>query len=200
MGKQTLQHFELHVLLAMLRERGETYSVPLVLALEQRMERPVSQAAVFIALSRLEKKGLVASRLDERDGGARAALLQDHADRASPRARDRHRTRAALARPGTARSAPQGLTCAGSCALLVDEADRQAIESDLAELYEFRKPRRRRTRGGALAAPSTAALPRPSCSSTAPARDRPIAGWDHDAASLARRRLQRYAASRARPR
>ena len=72
MGKQTLQHFELHVLLAMLRllkDGGETYSVPLVVALEKRMERAVSQAAVFIALSRLEKKGLVASRLDEREGG-----------------------------------------------------------------------------------------------------------------------------------
>jgi PadR family transcriptional regulator len=69
MGKLTLQHFELHVLLAMLREQGETYSVPLVLALEQRMERPVSQAAVFIALKRLERKGLVASRLDEPDSG-----------------------------------------------------------------------------------------------------------------------------------
>ena len=68
MGKQTLQHFELHVLLAMLRERGETYSVPLVVALEKRMQRPVAQAAVFIALRRLERKGLVASRLDERDG------------------------------------------------------------------------------------------------------------------------------------
>ena len=66
MSKQTLQHFEL---LAMLREGGETYSVPLVVALEKRMERSVSQAAVFIALSRLERKGLVASRLDERDGG-----------------------------------------------------------------------------------------------------------------------------------
>jgi DNA-binding PadR family transcriptional regulator len=69
MGKLTLQHFELHVLLAMLREQGETYSVPLVLALEQRMERPVSQAAVFIALKRLERKGLVTSRLDEPDSG-----------------------------------------------------------------------------------------------------------------------------------
>ena len=68
MGKQTLQHFELHVLLAMLRQGGETYSVPLVVALEKRMERPVAQAAVFIALRRLEKKGLVASRLDEPDG------------------------------------------------------------------------------------------------------------------------------------
>lgn len=65
----TLQHFELHVLLAMLREGAETYSVPLVLALEKRMERPVAQAAVFIALRRLEKKGLVASRLDEPEGG-----------------------------------------------------------------------------------------------------------------------------------
>lgn len=68
MGSQTLQHFELHILLAMLREKSETYSVPLVLALEKRVDRPVSQAAVFIALSRLEKKGLVASRLEEREG------------------------------------------------------------------------------------------------------------------------------------
>jgi len=67
--KQTLQHFELHVLLAMLREGGETYSVPLVLALEERTGRPVSQAAVFIALKRLERKGLVTSRLDEPQTG-----------------------------------------------------------------------------------------------------------------------------------
>lgn len=69
MPKQSLQTFELHVLLAMLRHRGDTYSVPLVLELEKRMGRPVAQAAVFIALSRLEKKGLVASRLDEPDTG-----------------------------------------------------------------------------------------------------------------------------------
>ena len=69
MAKHTLQHFELQVLLAMLRERRETYSVPLVLALERRTGRAVAQAAVFIALSRLEKKGLVTSRLDEPEGG-----------------------------------------------------------------------------------------------------------------------------------
>jgi DNA-binding PadR family transcriptional regulator len=69
MLKPTLQHFELHVLLAMLREKDETYSVPLVLALEKRMARPVSQAAVFIALRRLEHKGLVTSRLDEPERG-----------------------------------------------------------------------------------------------------------------------------------
>jgi len=69
MTRDTLQHFELHVLLAMLREGNETYSVPLVLALEQRIGRSVSQAAVFIALRRLERKGLVSSRLDEPESG-----------------------------------------------------------------------------------------------------------------------------------
>ena len=64
-----LQHFELHVLVTMLRLGGETYSVPLVLALEKRLGRSVAQAAVFIALSRLEKKGLVTSRLDEPQAG-----------------------------------------------------------------------------------------------------------------------------------
>lgn len=53
----------------MLREKGETYSVPLVLALEARTGRPVAPAAVFIALKRLERKGLVSSRLDRSDAG-----------------------------------------------------------------------------------------------------------------------------------
>jgi PadR family transcriptional regulator PadR len=64
-----LQHFELHVLLAMVREKGETYSVPLVLSLEERTGRPVAQAAIYIALKRLERKGLVASRLEEPESG-----------------------------------------------------------------------------------------------------------------------------------
>lgn len=69
MSKLMLQLFELHVLVAMLHEGNETYSVPLVLALEQRTGRPVAQAAVFIALKRLERKGLVTSRLHEPDDG-----------------------------------------------------------------------------------------------------------------------------------
>ena len=55
----------------MLAEPGETYSVPLVLALEKRTGRSIAQAAVFIALSRLERKGLVTSRLEE-TGAVRA--------------------------------------------------------------------------------------------------------------------------------
>jgi DNA-binding PadR family transcriptional regulator len=69
MPKPALQLFELHVLVAMLQEGGETYSVPLVLALERRTGRPVTQAAVFIALQRLERKRLVTSRLEEPDDG-----------------------------------------------------------------------------------------------------------------------------------
>jgi PadR family transcriptional regulator, regulatory protein PadR len=66
---RTLQHFELEVLLAMLRQGGETYSVPLVLELEQRAGAPVAPAKVFIALTRLERRGLVVSRMDEPEGG-----------------------------------------------------------------------------------------------------------------------------------
>ena len=66
MGKETLGEFEHQVLLAVLRLGGEAYSVPLVLELEERTGREVAQAAVFIALRRLEKKGLLKSRLDDR--------------------------------------------------------------------------------------------------------------------------------------
>jgi len=69
MGQHTLQHFELHVLLAMLRLGGDAYSVPLVLELEKRTGRQVAQAAVFITLGRLEKKGLVVSRMEEPETG-----------------------------------------------------------------------------------------------------------------------------------
>ena len=69
MAAPPLQHFELQILLAMVRETGEVYSVPLLLAIEKRTGRRVAPAAVFITLSRLEKKGLVVSRLDEPDQG-----------------------------------------------------------------------------------------------------------------------------------
>jgi DNA-binding PadR family transcriptional regulator len=65
MARERLGDFEHHVLLAALRLGGEAYSVPLVEELEECLGREVAQAAVFIALQRLEKKGLVASRLDD---------------------------------------------------------------------------------------------------------------------------------------
>ena len=71
--KKNLGELEHQVLLAVLRLGGETYSVPLVLELEERTGREVALAAVYIVLQRLEKKGLLVSRLDEqaRDGGGR---------------------------------------------------------------------------------------------------------------------------------
>lgn len=65
MTRRSLGEFEQQVLLTMLRMGGEAYSVPMVLEMEERSGREVSQAAVYIALRRLEDKGLVSSRMEE---------------------------------------------------------------------------------------------------------------------------------------
>ena len=65
MARETLGEFEHQVLLTVLRLGGEAYSVPVVLELEERTGREVAQPAVFIALRRLEAKGLLTSRLDD---------------------------------------------------------------------------------------------------------------------------------------
>lgn len=64
MGRKGLGELEQQVLLALLRLGGEAYSVPLVVEMEERSGRAVSQAAVFIVLRRLEDKGLVSSRME----------------------------------------------------------------------------------------------------------------------------------------
>jgi len=63
MRRETLGEFEHQVLLAILRQGGQSYSVPIVLELERCTGRDVAPAAVYIALRRLEKKGLLSSRL-----------------------------------------------------------------------------------------------------------------------------------------
>lgn len=63
MRNDTLGEFEHQVMLAALRLGDEAYSVSIVLELEERTGREVSQAAVFITLRRLEEKGLLSSRL-----------------------------------------------------------------------------------------------------------------------------------------
>ncbi|MGI9625211.1 MAG: PadR family transcriptional regulator [Longimicrobiales bacterium] len=65
MGKEQLGEFEHQVLLATLRLNGEAYSVPIVLEIEERTGREVSQSSVYIVLRRLEKKGLLSSRMDD---------------------------------------------------------------------------------------------------------------------------------------
>ncbi len=65
MPKHTFGEFEHRVMLASLQLGGEAYSVPIVLELEERTGKEVAQAAVFIVLQRLEKKGLLTSRMDD---------------------------------------------------------------------------------------------------------------------------------------
>ncbi len=63
MGKKILGEFEHHVLLALLRQGDEGYSVPIVTELVDRTGREVSPAAVYIALRRLEDRGLLISSI-----------------------------------------------------------------------------------------------------------------------------------------
>jgi len=69
--RENLGEFEHQVLLAALRLGPETYSVPIVLELERRTGRAASPAAVYIALRRLEEKGLAVSEM-RRDEDNRA--------------------------------------------------------------------------------------------------------------------------------
>jgi DNA-binding PadR family transcriptional regulator len=66
MAREGLGELEQQILLAVLRLGGEAYSVPIVEELEARTGRDVAQAAVFIVLRRLESKGLLSSRFEDR--------------------------------------------------------------------------------------------------------------------------------------
>jgi len=65
MTRKALGDLEHQVLLATLRLKDRAYSVSVVLEIEERTGREVAQAAVFIALRRLEAKGLLRSRVEE---------------------------------------------------------------------------------------------------------------------------------------
>jgi PadR family transcriptional regulator, regulatory protein PadR len=65
MGRDTLGEFEQLVLLACVRLGTRAYTVPILEELEQRAGRRASHAAVYVALKRLEQKGLVRSELGE---------------------------------------------------------------------------------------------------------------------------------------
>lgn len=64
MGRSSLGEFEQQVLLVILRLGRESYSVPIVAELEARTGRAVAVSAVYVALRRLEAKGLLTSRLE----------------------------------------------------------------------------------------------------------------------------------------
>lgn len=75
MGRESLGEFEQMVLLACLHLESKAYAVPIIEEIEKRTGRSASHAAVYIALRRLEKKGLVDSSLadptPERGGRAK---------------------------------------------------------------------------------------------------------------------------------
>ena len=63
MARESLGEFEQLVLLAIMRLGDVAYGVPIVDEIERRTSRAVSRPAVYIALRRLAKKGLVTSTL-----------------------------------------------------------------------------------------------------------------------------------------
>jgi PadR family transcriptional regulator, regulatory protein PadR len=74
MSRESLGHFELLVLLALLRQGDEAYGVPIAQAIEQSTGKPVILASVYNTLERLEEKGLIRSSVGEptRERGGRA--------------------------------------------------------------------------------------------------------------------------------
>ena len=72
MSRDALGDLEHQVLLATLRLKGEAYSVAVVLEIEERTHRSPAQSAVFIALRRLEEKGLLRSNLERQEESGRA--------------------------------------------------------------------------------------------------------------------------------
>jgi len=75
MPRTALGDVEQFVLIALLHLDGDSYSVPIMDEIRRRTGRQVAKAAVYIALRRLEEKGLVRSRMGdatpERGGRAR---------------------------------------------------------------------------------------------------------------------------------
>ena len=68
MGKELLGELEHQVLLAVVRLGEGAYSASIVDELEARTGREVAPAAVYIALRRLEEKGLAASQMRPPEG------------------------------------------------------------------------------------------------------------------------------------
>ncbi len=65
MAKPDLGDMEHLVLLAILRLGKEAYGIPILDEVSARSRRDISRATVYVALKRLEQKGLVTSRLGD---------------------------------------------------------------------------------------------------------------------------------------
>jgi DNA-binding PadR family transcriptional regulator len=65
MPRESLGEVEHMVLVAVLRLRDDAYGVPIMDEIARRTGREISKAAIYIALRRLEEKGLLTSSLGE---------------------------------------------------------------------------------------------------------------------------------------
>ena len=65
MTRTALGELEHQALIATLRLKGDAYSVSVVQEIRDRTGREVAQSAVFIAMRRLEEKGLLESWVDD---------------------------------------------------------------------------------------------------------------------------------------
>src|SRR5262245_49296717 len=65
MSRETLGHFELLVLLALLRVGDEAYGVPIANEITQSTGKRVILASVYNTLERLEEKGFVGSTVGQ---------------------------------------------------------------------------------------------------------------------------------------
>ena len=65
MPRDSLGEFEQLVLLAVMHLGDGTYGVPIVREIQERTGREVAPAAVYVALQRLEKKGLIETWLGD---------------------------------------------------------------------------------------------------------------------------------------
>jgi PadR family transcriptional regulator, regulatory protein PadR len=63
--RDNISHFEMMILLALIRLGDDAYGVPITKELEGRSGRQVSVASVYVALERLSAKGFVVSDLGE---------------------------------------------------------------------------------------------------------------------------------------
>jgi PadR family transcriptional regulator PadR len=65
MSRESLGHFELLVLLALMRQGEDAYGVPIAREIERSTGKPVILASVYNTLERLEEKGLIRSAVGQ---------------------------------------------------------------------------------------------------------------------------------------
>lgn len=102
MSRIALGEFEHHVMLALQRLGGRAHGAPVVTELEQATGKTVSPASVFIALRRLEQRGLTRSKKQEpRPGeGGRGRRTFELTASGHTRLREARRTLEKLWSPG----------------------------------------------------------------------------------------------------